>query len=68
MSFLVRAAWLEAEAERQDIIAWLHDYAPTPDKWKRLERWWGSHFADTPETADLDTLRQAYQMLSKEKR
>jgi len=57
-----------AASERADLIAWLKtEYAPNKDKWAKLERWWGTHFPDAPETADLETLRAAHALLSKPK-
>jgi len=57
-----------ADSERADLITWLKtEYAPTNDKWAKLERWWGTHYADRPEDSDLETLRAAHELLSKPK-
>lgn len=56
-------------SRRQELLDALRELAPKKWKggWANLQVWWGSYFPDTPETADVATLEQAYARLTNTK-
>ena len=59
---------LAQEAKRKELLEGLREIAAkSRGGWKGLERWWGTHYPDTPELADVATLEAAYRDLTEKR-